>query len=564
MENSIFLNISILLSIAIVLAFFVRLLRQPMIISYILTGIACGPLFLNLINSQQEFFDVFAQIGVILLLFLVGLSLNLSFFRQVGKVAIFIGVSQVIITSLLGFMILTALGFSFAAATFLAIAITFSSTIIIMKLLSDKKDLMTVYGRYTMGLMLVQDMVAMGLMVMLPSFSEPEHLLSVIAAMFLKSIGLLAIVYFLSRVILPVFLNRVAQSGEFLLIFTLAWCFAVAGLGEWLGLTLEVGAIIAGISLGSSVYQTEISSRIRPLRDFFIAMFFIILGSEMSAGSLEGTIVPGLILSAFVLIGNPLILYSLYRYARFTRRSGFLAGLAAAQVSEFGFVFLFVANQMGYVNDKVLSVFTIVALITIFFSSYLITYNFKIYMFLRPLVRKILGKDKYKEKKVLKERFDVFVFGYHRLGWKICEALKEMGAKFAVVDFDPAALQKLETRRIPHFFGDASDVEFLDELPLSSAKMLISTLPNADVQNILIKHARLSSAKILIIANLSHSALLHDLYEAGADYVMMPHLVSGQWMADILKSEPWNRATLDKLCRDQKEEMQLRFTLGHH
>ncbi len=511
MENSIFLNISILLSIAIVLAFIVRLLRQPMIISYILTGIVCGPLFLNLINNQQEFFSVFAQIGVILLLFLVGLNLNPSFFKQVGKIAFFTGVGQVVLTSLFGFAILLYLGFSAYSSIFLAISITFSSTIIILKLLSDKRDLMTVYGRYTLGLMLVQDIIAIGLMIMLPSFSEPERILSAVAGMFLKSIGLLALVYFLSRIILPVFLNSVAQSGEFLLIFTLAWCFAIAGLGDWAGLTLEVGAIIAGISLGSSVYQTEISSRIRPLRDFFIALFFIILGSEMSVGSIKYAVAPGLILSIFVLVGNPIILFFLYRMARFTRRSSFLAGLTAAQVSEFGFVFLFVANQMGYVDNNILSIFTIVALVTIFFSSYMITYNYQIYMALRPFVRKFFGKDGYKEKKTTKERFDVFVFGYHRLGWKICEALKEMGANFAVVDFDPHALEKLQNRRIPHFFGDATDVEFLDELPLSSAKMIISTLPNTEVQNILVKHVRLCNSKALVIASLSHSALLQEL-----------------------------------------------------
>lgn len=564
MENSIFLNISILLSIAIVLAFIVRLLRQPMIISYILTGIVCGPLFLNLINSQQAFFDTFARIGVILLLFLVGLGLNLSFFKQVGKIAIFTGVSQVALTAFFGFLILLALGFPEYPALFLAVSITFSSTIIIMKLLSDKKDTMSVYGRYTMGLMLVQDLISIGLMIMLPSFLEPAHLLSTIAAMFLKSFGLLALVYFLSRMILPVFLNSVAQSGEFLLMFTLAWCFAVAGLGEWAGLTLEVGAVIAGISLGSSVYQTEISSRIKPLRDFFIALFFIILGSEMSVGSIGQSLIPGLVLSLFVLVGNPLILYFLYRFMNFTRRSSFMAGLNAAQVSEFGFVFLFLANQMGYVDNNILSIFTIVALVTIFFSSYLITYNFQLYMFLRPLARKIFGQDKYKEKKIIREHFDVFVFGYHRLGWKICEALKEMGAKFAVIDFDPYALEKLRARRIPYFFGDAADVEFLDELPLAGAKMIISTLPNADVQGTLIKHVRLNNEKAIVIANLSHSALLHDLYSLGADFVIMPHLVSGQWMADVLKNQPWNRTTFNKLCRDQKEEMRLRFTLGHY
>jgi Kef-type K+ transport system membrane component KefB len=201
----------------------------------------------------------------------------------------------------------------------------------------------------------------------------------------------------------------------------MAWCFAVAGLAAWAGLTLEVGAIMAGLSLGSSVYRTEISSRIKPIRDFFIAMFFIILGSEMNLADFKISIYPSLILSAFVLIGNPIILYTLYRRMKFTRKSSFLAGLTAAQVSEFGFVFLFIANELGFVNGNIMSIFTLVALITIFISSYLITYNHQIYKFLVPFFN-LFGPDRNKGMKEDLESYDVLIFGYHRLGWKICDA----------------------------------------------------------------------------------------------------------------------------------------------
>ena len=559
MTDLIFINIGLILGITICVSFFIQLLRQPLIISYIITGIICGPLLLNIINSEQEYFSIFAEFGVILLLFLIGLSLNLRFLKRIGKVAVITGVGQVIFTSIIGFIILYSLGFSEISAIFLAISITFSSTIIIIKLLSDKKELRTIYGRYTLGLMLVQDIIAILIMILLPAFQNNQSLIFAIIITIAKSIVLLVIVYFLSKFILSVVIEKIAKSGEFLFIFSLAWCFFIAGLAKLFGLTLEIGAIIAGLSIGSSVYQTEISSRIKPLRDFFIVIFFIILGSEMNISSFQSILLPGLIISIFVLIGNPFILYFLYRRMKFTRRNSILAGLTAAQVSEFGFIFLFSAQQFGYIDDNIMPIFTIIALITIFISSYLISYNNKICKIALLILNKFFGKDKYLQKQEIDKKFDVLVFGYHRLGWKICETLSEMKISFAVVDCDPLAIHKLEDRKIPYFFGDASDVEFINELPLTKTKMIISTLPRADSQITFTKHIRIKNKKIIILTNLAHIRCINNLYEVGVDYVMIPHLLSGLWMAEVLKNMSLTKKTFIKLRNDQKKEMQLKY-----
>lgn len=559
--DSIFIDISLVLGVAIAIAFVVRALRQPLIISYILTGIVCGPLFLNLVNSEQDFFHLFAEFGVILLLFLVGLTLNVSYLKRIGKVAVVTGVGQVIFTSGVGFLILSSLGFDPWSAMFLAISITFSSTIIITKLLSDKRETRSVYGRYTIGLMLVQDVIAVMLMIFLPALNLDISLANSLGLLLGKSVVFLAVVYAMTRVLLPVILDKVAESGEFLLIFTLAWCFTIAGAGEWAGLSLEVGAIIAGLSLATSKYQTEIVSRIKPLRDFFIALFFIILGSEMTIGGLQDVLWPSLLVALFVLLGNPLILYWLYRRLKFTRRNSFLAGLTAAQVSEFGFVFLFVSQDMGFVGNKELSVFTIVALATIFVSSYLITYNHYIFRKAEPLLKRF-GKKEKSPPEEKPDSYEVLVFGYHRLGWKVCETLKEMGVSFAVVDCDPATIKKLKNRGIPHFFGDASEVDFLSELSLNRTRMIISTLPGPEDQITLAQEIKKIAPKTIFIGNLSHTRCLNDLYTAGADYVIVPHLLAGEWVANILKGEKWNKNTLKRLRNQQKKELSLRFTLG--
>lgn len=559
MIDSIFINTSIILGLTIFIAFIVQLLKQPLIISYLITGIVAGPVFLNLLHSDQEYFHIFAEFGVVLLLFLVGLSLNFHFLKKIGKVALVTGAGQVAFTSLFGFLILIGMGFEKEFSIYLAIAMTFSSTIIIMKLLSEKREMETVYGRYTMGLMLVQDIIAILLLIFLPAIKNESSLFISTVFVLTKSILLLLLVYFLSKIILKL-LDGAAKSGEFLLIFTIAWCFSIAGLAAWIGLSLEVGAIIAGISLGSSIYQAEISSRIRPLRDFFIVLFFVILGSEMEIQNIGQVVIPGIIMSLFVLIGNPFILYILFRLMKFTRRVSFKAGLTAAQVSEFGFVFLFIVEQQGYLNKELLPLFTFVALTTIFASSYLITYNSQIYKKFEPYL-KIFGKDKYLSPKEKTEKFDVLVFGYHRLGWKICETLTELKISYAVIDFDPLAIKKLNERNIPHYFGDATDVELLSELPLNNVNMIISTMPSTNSQLTMIKNVREKYPEPIIIANLSYSKFLKEMYEAGADYIMMPHLITGEWLSNVIKKTSCNRRVMKKLAREQAEQMVLRFNL---
>lgn len=562
--DNIFLQISVLLGIIISIAFVVRLLRQPLMIAYIISGIVAGPLFLNLIHGDNHTFEAFAQFGVVLLLFVVGMSLNFDHIKKIGKVSFVTGVGQILFTGVIGFSILRVLGFSLIPAIYVAVALTFSSTIIIVKLLSDKKDSQTVYGRHVFGLMIVQDIIALFVMIFITTFSDPDAgVWTSMLDLFAKILMLAALVYFLARFVLPKLLDKIASSSEFLFIFTIAWCFGLASFLLWLGFPIEIGAIVSGLSLGSSPYQSQIISRIKPLRDFFIVIFFVILGTEMGAGNLADAIVPSSILSAFILFGNPFILYFLFRFLKFTRRNSFLAGVTAAQVSEFGFVLLFIGIQAGHVPASSLSIFTMVALITIFVSSYVITYNEQIYRFLMPIFN-IFGKDKHQQQEEENEPFTVWIFGYHRIGWKVGQTLMDKKIRFAVVDFDPHNILRLRARGIPAYFGDAADVEFISNLPLDKAKLIISTLPEADDQITLIKHIRSVSEKTRIIANLYDAMSLEDMYKAGADYVMMPHLLGGSWISEILSDKPWTKNTFTQLKKEQKKEMKVRYAEHTH
>lgn len=550
--DTIFLQISSLLALTVAVAFIVRLLGQSLIVSYIFAGIIGGPFILNLFRGDHEVYEAFAQFGIMLLLFIIGLHLNFNRLKSIGRVSLITGVGQVVFTATIGTALLLFMNTQLVPALYLAIATTFSSTIIIMKLLSDKKDMDTTYGRYTIGLMLVQDVIAVVLVIALGMIqSKGEGGLIPIVLLVAKLLFALYALYLASRYLLPKLLDKIAGSSELLFLFTLAWCFGIASVFYAAGFSFEIGAIVSGIALSSSPYQPEIGSRIKPLRDFFLILFFIVLGSEMGIGSLKTVLAPAAVLSLFILVGNPLILYVLFRGLKFTRRNSFLAGLTAAQVSEFGFVLLFAGKQAGHIQGNEGAIFTVVAITTIFTSSYLIAYNERIYRFFLPFFR-MFGPDRHRQSEGAQKRYDAWIIGYHRIGIKVAEAMSDMKTNFAVVDFDPAAVTQLQKTGIPFYFGDIADVEFLESLPLANSKIIVMTIPAVDDQINLIKSVRKFNTKVLIIANAYQTADAEMLYGRGADFVMMPHFLGGQWISKILRTETWDTATLDHLKTAQE------------
>src|SRR3989344_4813508 len=282
----IFINLSIIVLLAVVISGIMRLLKQPLLIGYILTGIAVGPYFLNIATSTP-IIETFSQIGIALLLFMVGLYLNPRVIKEVGKVSFITGVGQVLFTSIIGFFIAKALGFPNITSFYIAVALTFSSTIIIMKLLSDKEAIDTLYGKISIGFLIVQDLIAILALMAISSISNGADIYSLLTKTLLKGVVVLFAVFIVSYLFLPRIINRIAKSQEFLLLFSIGWCFALAGLFEYLGFSLEIGALLAGVTLSLSPYHQEMNSKMRPLRDFFIVLFFIMLGSQMVFGEIS-------------------------------------------------------------------------------------------------------------------------------------------------------------------------------------------------------------------------------------------------------------------------------------
>ncbi|MDD3285078.1 MAG: cation:proton antiporter [Patescibacteria group bacterium] len=555
MESNLFLQLSALLAITVSVAFFVRLAKQPLLVAYIVAGIIGGPLLLNILPADEPMYHAFANFGVVLLLFIIGLDLNFAYLKKIGKEAIIIGALQFLLNFALLLPLAHYFGLSWQGSLFLALAACFSSTIVVLKVLNDKQDEEAVYGRYTIGLMLVQDLISILILLYL-SFSAPGSLMADNSVWFIvKAVAVIAGIIIAAKYLLPFILAKISSSGEFLFIFTVAWCFGVASLLLWSGFSLEVGAVIAGLSLGSSRFQAEIASRIKPLRDFFIVIFFLLLGSGADFTHLHSVLAPALLLSIFILIVKPIILYILFRSRRFTRRNSFLAALTAGQLSEFGFIILFAASAFGYLSGSETAIFTIAAIITIFFSSYAMTFSYRLYNFFLPLFL-LFGPDTRIQEEDKKETFEAIIFGYHRTGWKIGQALKKKKISFAAVDFNPESVVNFKRQGVRSFFGDASDIEFLQSLPWDSVKIVISTIPSPEDQLVLINFVRRSNPKAIILASLYQKKYLPSLYEAGADYVILPHLLGGAWTAAVIAGGALSRRSdWQKYRRQQARDL---------
>jgi len=521
---SIFIELSLILAVAVLVSLLMRLLRQPLIVGYIISGILVGPAALDLLQSR-EYVELFSNIGIAILLFIVGLTLNPIIVREVGKTSLITGIGQVVFTTIIGFFIVRFFGIGSLAAWYVALALSFSSTIIILKLLSDKNDLGSLYGKISIGFLLVQDVIAVIVLVAISAFRVSESSTASLAILFLVIKGIIAVtlLFVVARFLLPRLSQFIASSQELLFLFSVTWGLGLASLFTRLGFSLEVGALLGGITLAASPFAREIASRMKPLRDFFIVLFFILLGSGLAIADVKTLIVPAVILSLFVLIGNPVIVIILLNTLGYGRRVSFLAGLTVAQISEFSFILIALGVSVGHVPHSVVSLVTLVGMITIAGSTYLILYS----RFLYSRLERFLVLLEWRSPKAKREKpmltYEAVLFGYDRVGFDFVQSLKKICRRFAVVDFNPASIARLEKEGIVSHYGDAEDAEFLAEISLEKSKLLVSTLPDFETNIFLIEWYRKRNA-LGIAISISHTKEdAIKLYEAGASFVVMPH-----------------------------------------
>lgn len=543
--GSIFFQITVIISLAAVLSIIFRLLRQPAVLAYILTGILLGPLGLFHIGNGDALHTL-GDLGITLLLFMLGLELRLSELRSIGKTVLIVGFLQMWFTFFAGFFLSLALGIDGVSSVYVAIAIAFSSTIIIVKLLSDKKDLTSLHGKLAIGILLAQDLVAILTLVFLPSvrYLSGASFISHSLILFVKVVGLFAVISYLSKSIFPRVMHVIARSSESLFLFSLAWVFILTAIvtSPLIGFSVEIGGFLAGLALANAHENFQIIAKMRPLRDFFITIFFVMLGLEMSFSNLQGVILPAIIISLFVLVLKPLIVMLLVSVLGYQKRTSFLVGLSMGQISEFSLIIVFLGSSLGLIPNSIVTLIVLVAIITFTVSTYVMQNSSILYTDLQKYLRFLEGRrltfshEEGLDEKIRDLKNHVIIVGGHQMGESILEAL---GAdeKVLVVDFDPDRVAKLRERGVLSFFGDIADAEIQERVGIDRAKLVISTVPDMDDNLLLIEGVSHMNkrAKIVVIALDPDDAKL--LYKAGADYVVMPHLAGGRHLAKILKDD---------------------------
>ncbi|BCI87574.1 potassium efflux system protein [Mycobacterium kansasii] len=474
-----FPTIAIILAIATAAGLLATRLRQPLIVAFIVVGIAVGPIGTGWVSAGGTI-ELLARLGIAILLFLVGLRLDLHMVRGTGPVAVATGLGQVIFTSVIGYLIALAFGMDSVTAIYIAVALTFSSTIIIVKLLSDKRELDQLHGRIAVGFLIVQDIIVVLVMIALTAFGQNagDNFGLAIMAVLLKGAGLLVGTWLLMRYILPWLLPQIARSQELLVLFGVSYAVSVAALSEWLGFSSEVGAFLAGVSIAGTPFRDALGARLVSLRDFLLLFFFLDLGARLEFTDTAQQFTEALVFSAFVLVGNPLIVIAIMAALRYPVRVGFLAGLTVAQISEFSLILATLGLSLGHITNATVSLITVVGLITIGASTYMIVYSHQLYrrlkrwlsLFERSAIRE-------PESQSAEDDFDVILFGLGRFGGHLAERLSSVGHRVLGVDFDPHGVKTHDRKGVTAVFGSAEDIHFLEALPLDRARYVISAIP---------------------------------------------------------------------------------------
>src|SRR6185369_1742810 len=475
----IFLELATIVFIATAVSVLMRLLKQPLIVGYILAGILIGPSALNALHTTA-FIDTLSRMGITILLFVVGLHMSPKVIKEVGKVSLLTGIGQVVFTAFVGYFIALGLGFAKTPALYISIGLTFSSTIIVLKLLSDKGDLNKLYGKITIGFLLVQDVIAALILIIIPIIAGGHNAggFLTFGVLILKAIQVGLLLYLVTKYLLPRFVKFIAHSQELLFLFSICWGLIMSSLFYLYGFSAEIGALVAGVTLSVTPYAYQIGSRLKPLRDFFLVLFFVLTGSHIHLWSVSTIIIPAIALSLYVLIGNPIIMMVIMRLLGYHRKTAYLAEVTVSQISEFSLILAAVGFSMGHLTENQFSLMTLIGLITITGSTYFMLYANDLYPHVEKWLKKLDFIKTNSENAIADENFDVLLFGFDRVGHDFVNLFKKLNKQYMVVDFNPHLIREMQQNAIPCRYGDAEDVEFLQELGLHQVKMCVSTIPD--------------------------------------------------------------------------------------
>lgn len=573
MEHSLINDIALSIVAAFAMAVLARWLKQPLIIAYLAAGFVIGPVCLGWIQDDNSI-ETIGELGLLFLLFMIGLEIDLKKVLQSGKLILLTATVQILGCFMLGFLAFRAFGFPLGGerldVVYLAFALMFSSTVIIVKILYDKRELDTVPGRITLGVLVIQDIAAILVLALQAELKDPE--IAQIGASLFKVLVLIAAAFTASRYVLPALFRSVARLPELVLVGALAWCFIVAGLAAALGLSMEMGALIAGVAISTFPYTLDVAARVNTLRDFFVTLFFVALGMQITAPTIE-IVSWAAAVALMVFVSRVLTVFPALELMKMGHRSSLLPTWNLSQVSEFSLVIVAIGIELNHVSDRTVGIIVYAFVITAVFSSYIMTQSGGLLRLVAPFLVSLGLKDLTTGNEEGDSggghghgASEIYLLGF---SWTASSLLEEMMNKhaeliprLAVIDFNPLVVRELKRRKVRIIYGDITKRDVLLHAGVGAARVIVCTLPNTVLKGAtnlrLLKDLRAINPAARIVMHAELISDVAELYAAGADYVSVPRLVEAERLSDVICAACEDRlaklrADLDERVADRNE-----------
>jgi Kef-type K+ transport system membrane component KefB len=462
----------------------------------------------------------------------------------------------------IGFLVSTALGFNHLESLIIGLCLFFSSTIIIVKILTDKKEQSRLHGQIAIGIVLLDDVVATVALLFVTAAKDHSFGFAQLGPLLLQGVLLMALLVIAATVILPRLARFMASSQEMLFLFAVGWGFGIASLFDLAGFSLEVGALFAGVALAGLPYAQEIEARLKPLRDFFVVLFFIVLGQSLSLSGMSKVLIPALVLSAVVMIVKPVTIISTLGSLGYSKRVSFMTSINLTQISEFSIVLAVLAVSLGLVDKDLSTLITLVAIITIAGASYLTHYDNGLFKAFDKLPFRLFDRAASKKEKRPKPGYELILFGYQKGGHEFIKTFQQLHHRYVVVDYDPAIVDLLRNKHIPCLYGDVTDTELLDEIGAATAKLVISTITDFETNQQLVRHMNLYNPEAVVVCNANSYEEALQLYELGSSYVIIPHQASSEHLGSLIQRNGIDKRHFDRYRSQHLKRMEIDHPLS--
>jgi len=566
-------DITLCILFAWVLGLLAHFSRQPLILAYLIAGFFIGPFGMGWVKSQESI-SVISELGLIFMLFMIGLEIDLKKIVRAGKVILFAAGGQLIGGCLLGILFFLAIGLPMGGgkfdALYLCVACALSSTVIIVKVLYEKRELDTLPGRVTLGVLVLQDIFAILFLAVQPSLGNLQ------ASVILISIGrvgvLVATALVLSRYVLPRLFHQIARRPELILLGALAWCFLIGEIAEKLHLSREMGSLVAGVSLSTFPYALDVTAKVTTLRDFFITLFFVALGMTIPIPGMS-VIGLALLIAAFTVVSRVLTTFTPLYLMKQGLRASLLPAINLAQISEFSLVVIQTGVAAGHIKTETSSAASFAFVVLAVLSTFVMARSDQVTRGLIGPLKRIGLRDLDHVHEHADEHGGghgearrVVILGFFRAASALLSEIERRTPlaldQITVIDFNPVVFQTLSARGVHVVYGDISNVDTLVHAGVGKAELIIFSIPDSLLKGAnnekLVRHVRSLNPTAKIVATAELLSDVNDLYRAGADYVTVTRLTDAHELYEVIEAAHAGlledkRAEMDALLGERRE-----------